>query len=163
MNISIIVAMGPHHQIGLKGKMPWYSKEDLAFFRKKTMNHVIVMGRKTYEGLPKILEGRTVVVLSKSLKKLKGAMVVSSVEEALAFAKNKGESEIFIGGGEEIYKIFLNLAQTIYLTKINYHQAADRFFPSMDEKEWIKVEEVLFSDGAFCKFIKRQQDDGIAG
>ena len=133
MNISIIVAIGSNHQIGLNGKLPWYSQEDLQYFKEKTMKHMVVMGRKTFEGLPKKLAGRTIIVLSRTLK---------------------NSDDTFIAGWESIYKQFIGMSDKIYLSKINYDGLADTYFPTIDETKWQKVEENKFRDGIWINYEK---------
>src|SRR3989339_2174249 len=129
MKISLIVAVGLNNQIGLNGKLPWYSKEDLAYFREKTMNHMVVMGRKTFEGLPKKLDGRKIIVLSRTQKNIDDVLIASSIQEVIDIAKKGNESELFIAGGESIYKQFIGMSDKIYLSKINYDGLADTYFP----------------------------------
>ena len=154
MNISIIVAIGSNHQIGLNGKLPWYSKEDLQYFKDKTMKHMVVMGRKTFEGLPKKLAGRTIIVLSRTLKNSDDTFIASSIQEVIDIAKKGNESELFIAGGESIYKQFIGMSDKIYLSKINYDGLADTYFPTIDETKWQKVEENKFRDGIWINYEK---------
>jgi len=154
MKISLIVAIGFNNQIGLNGKLPWYSKEDLQYFKDKTMKHMVVMGRKTFEGLPKKLAGRTIIVLSRTLKNSDDTFIASSIQEVIDIAKKGNESELFIAGGESIYKQFIGMSDKIYLSKINYDGLADTYFPTIDETKWQKVEENKFRDGIWINYEK---------
>ena len=160
MKISLIVAIGFNNQIGLNGKLPWYSKEDLQYFKDKTMKHMVVMGRKTFEGLPNKLVGRTIIVLSKTLKNIEDVLIASSIQEVMDMAKQGNESELFISGGESIYKQFIDMADKIYLSKINYDGPSDTYFPTIDETKWQKVEENKFRDGVWINYVKKT-DDGL--
>jgi len=158
MKISLIVAVGIHNQIGINGKLPWYSKKDLEYFREKTMNHMVVMGRKTFEGLPKKLKGRTIIVLSRTQKNIEDVLIASSIQEVMNLAKQGNESELFIAGGESIYKQFIDMSGKIYLSKINYDGDADTYFPVIDETKWEKAQENKFRDGIWINYVKKTDD-----
>lgn len=141
MIISIIVAMDERRGIGIRNRLPWHLSTDLVRFKKLTMNHTVIMGRKTYESIGKILPGRTMVVITRSVNyRAAGVVVVHSLPEAITLAKNSGEEEVFIIGGEAIFKMALPLAQKIYLTSVHAVTEADVFFPHFDESEWIVVQ-----------------------
>ena len=134
---SIIVAVGNDNQIGYNNNLLWKISDDLKNFKKITLNHSILMGRKTFESIGKPLKNRkNVIITSNSDYKIDSCYVFDDIEKALDFAKD--EEEIFICGGEQIYKYFLenNLVDRIYLTKVNYDGVADRYFPKINENEW---------------------------
>jgi dihydrofolate reductase len=127
--------------IGLAGKLPWRLPADLKRFRRLTMGHHIIMGRKTFESIGKPLPGRTTVVVTRDRQfRAEGCDVSHSVEAALELARKRGESESFVCGGAEIYAAALRLADRIYLTRVRAEVRADTFFPEFDEREWIEQE-----------------------
>jgi dihydrofolate reductase len=133
--ISIIVAVDKNFLIGKGEKLPWHFKEDLEYFKEKTMGKSVIFGKKTYQGIKSSLLGRKIIVLSKeSLDEVSSA---GSIEEALSLAKG----EVMIAGGRSVYEQFLKIANRIYLTKINKEFEGDVYFPEINEKEWKVVEE----------------------
>ncbi len=134
--ISIIVAMANGNAIGFQNKLLCHIPGDLKRFRELTLWHPVIMGRKTWESLPKKpLPGRINIILSKNMNyKAQGAYVVQSPEAALALCEP--EKEVFIVGGAEIYKIFLPLASRLYITRIYEDFPADTFFPALDLNQW---------------------------
>lgn len=128
--ISIICAMSENRAIGKDNKLLWHIPEDLKFFREKTLNHPIIMGRKTFESIGKALPKRTNIVITRDAEyQADGVSVVGSLEEALSFAKKEETEEIFIIGGGQIYKEAMEYADTLYLTIIKGNFDADTFFP----------------------------------
>ncbi|AKP47495.1 dihydrofolate reductase [Bacillus smithii] len=137
--ISLIVAMDENGVIGNENRLPWRLPEDLKFFKRTTMGHVIVMGRKTFESIGKPLPGRKNVVLTKNRSfRADNCTIVHSPEEVLAMNDQYGE--IFIIGGAEIFRIFLPHAKRMYITKIHHHIAGDTYFPEVNWSEW-RIEE----------------------
>ncbi len=131
MKISIIVAIDEKRGIGKNNKMPWYIREDFKRFKKITLNHPIIMGRKTFESIGKPLVDRTNIVITRNKDfEKKGIEITNSLEEAIKIAKKlKGGSEVFIIGGEQIFKQAINLADKLYITKVKGDFKADTFFP----------------------------------
>lgn len=156
MNISLILSVGRNNEIGRGNDLIWHFHADMKFFRETTTGNTVIMGRKTFESLPKVLPNRKNIVIStdKDLK-IEGALVVHSVEEALEAAK---DDNIFVIGGGKIYAEFLPLADKIYLTEIDAQcPDADTFFPVFDkslytrtvlgenEEDGIKFSHVLYT------------------
>ncbi len=135
MSISIIAAVGKNLELGRGNDLIWQFKEDMKFFKETTMGSAVIMGRKTFESLPKALPGRRNIVISSNPDyKAEGAEVVSTVEQALNLAENE---RIFIIGGGSIYKQFLQIADKLYLTEIDAACSdADTFFPSFDKSKY---------------------------
>jgi dihydrofolate reductase len=132
--ITIIAAMDKNRLIGRENRIPWQIHEDLAYFRKTTMGHVVVMGRKTHESLGRPLDGRTNVVLTRQAEyKCKECTVLHSVQEVLDLFPDQ---EVFIIGGAEIFREFLPYAKKMYLTQIDKAYEGDAWFPAFNEKEW---------------------------
>ena len=153
MKISMIAAATENNVIGKDGEMPWYIPNDLKYFMRTTLRHHIVMGRKTFEetfGEEKPLRKRTNIVLSrqKNLTYKKGVIVVNELEKALEIARNNEEKELFLIGGEQIYRLGMPLADKIYLTRIHTELEGDTFFPIIDEKKWILTNSETITDDA---------------
>lgn len=137
MSVSMIAAVGKNLELGKNNNLIWHFKEDMKFFKDTTMGHTVVMGRKTFESLPKALPGRKNIVISSNAQyQAQGATVVTSVEEALQIADNE---EIFVIGGGKIYAEFLPYADKLYLTEIDAEcEDADTYFPQFNKSEYTK-------------------------
>lgn len=137
MSVSMIAAVGKNLELGKNNNLIWHFKEDMKFFKDTTMGHTVVMGRKTFESLPKALPGRKNIVISSNAEyQAQEATVVTSVEEALQIADNE---EIFVIGGGKIYAEFLPYADKLYLTEIDAEcEDADTYFPQFNKSEYIK-------------------------
>lgn len=150
-DIIIIAAVSENNVIGLKGGIPWHIGEDLKRFKKLTIGHTIVMGRKTYESLPNgPLKGRKNIVLSKRLEydpEAEGVLVCGSLNEALIHSRY--EEKVFIIGGEEIYKDALDYVDFLELTVVDGEYEGDAFFPFVDFSLWNLISDV---QGDGCKF-----------
>jgi len=140
MIVSIIVAVSENNVIGRDGKIPWHLPADLKYFKKMTMGHHIVMGRKTYESIGKALPGRVNLVVSSNPDyKAEGCTVVRSIGAAFATAQMNGEKELFIVGGASMYDVMLPDAERLYLTRVHTEViGGDVFFPEYDENMWIE-------------------------
>lgn len=142
--VSVIVAADRHNGIGFAGDMLWHISADLKRFKALTLGNAVVMGRKTWESLPRRpLPGRLNVVITRQPDyKAEGARVAASISEAIGIAA--GVPEIFIIGGGEIYSQSMPLATRLYLTRIlDSAEQADTFFPAITDTEWTRVEEEL--------------------
>ena len=135
--ISIIAAIGKNNELGKDNNLIWHIKGDLAHFKELTMHKKIVMGASTYKSLPKKLEGREYIILSKSLSNIPDAVVYQSFDDLLAYL-NTIDEEVMIIGGASIYKLFLPYADRLYLTEIDAEAQADAYFPSFDKKQYKK-------------------------
>jgi dihydrofolate reductase len=145
--ISIIVAYAANRVIGRNGKMPWHLSEDLKRFRRLTMGHHIVMGRKTWESIGRLLPGRKHIIVSrKSGYDVPGAKVVDSLEAAIAAARDN--SEIFVIGGGEIYPLVLPIADRILATEIDREYEGDTYFPELEEGKWRETVREIHEDAA---------------
>ncbi len=140
MTISAIVAVTENNAIGREGGIPWSLPADLAYMRDLTMGHPLIMGRKTHDSIGRTLPGRLNVVISRNpdYKAAEGSVLVGSLEEALNLPEVKKAGEVFIFGGEAIYKQAMPLTDKIYLTRVHTTTAADRFF-HYDEDRWQEV------------------------
>ncbi|MDB4997168.1 MAG: Dihydrofolate reductase [Myxococcaceae bacterium] len=138
--VSLIVAMSvPGRVIGKGGKLPWHLPEDLAFFKKTTTGHAIIMGRKTWDEVGRPLpKRRNIVVTRQPSLVLEGAEIATSVEAALAMARTT-DPEPFVIGGTEIFRQAIPLASRIYLTEVRQDVEGDVHFPELGD-EWEETE-----------------------
>jgi dihydrofolate reductase len=135
--ISLIVAMDEKRGIGKAGRLPWRLSSDLKRFRELTMGHHLIVGRKTFESIGKPLPGRQMIVVTRNAGfKPEGCLVSGSVQDALSLAKRRGESEVFVIGGAEIYTQTLDATDRVYLTQVHAEVDADTFFPDLNHEEW---------------------------
>jgi len=133
MIISQIVAASQNNVIGKDGGLPWHMPTDMAWFKEKTWGHHIVTGRKNYEAEGKALPGRVNIVLTQNKEfEISDGVVLHELEEAIDFARKAGEEELFIVGGEEIYKLAMSVTDRIYLTRIHAVVEGDTFYPELD-------------------------------
>ena len=138
MSISIIVAMARNRAIGINNRLPWRLSDDLKLFKKNTMGHAIVMGRKTWESIGRPLPGRENIILTRNTNfQAAGCLVVHSLEEILTAKKQ--DDECFIIGGATLYAAALPLAQKLYLTQVEAAIEGDVFFPEFDENQWQEI------------------------
>lgn len=146
MKISMIVAIGKKGQLGKDNQLLWHIPEDLKNFKKLTTNHHIIMGRKTFESIGKPLPNRTSIVLSKNDFKANGIFTCKSIEEAINLCKERGEQEVFIIGGGELYRSTIENVDRIYLSKVYYDGDADTYFPTLKTQDWIILEEINYKE-----------------
>lgn len=140
MIISQIVAVSLNHVIGINNGLPWDMPSDMAWFKKKTYGHHIIMGRRNYEAEGKALTGRINIVLTRNYDyKIPDGTVLHNMEKAIELARKAGETELFIVGGGEIYKMAMPFTDRIYLTRIHTEVEGDTFYPDPDKKVWEEV------------------------
>jgi len=136
--VSLVVAMGSNRAIGAQGRLPWHIPEDLKRFKALTLGHPIVMGRKTYESIGRLLPGRTSVIVTRQRGyAVTGALIAHSLDDALAQCAEA--VEVFVIGGGELYEEALPRAQRIYLTHVDLAPPADTYFPALDPAQWREV------------------------
>ncbi len=151
--ISIIAAIGKNNELGKDNNLIWHIKGDLAHFKELTMHKKIVMGASTYKSLPKKLEGREYIILSKSLSNIPDAQIYQNFDDLLAYL-NTIDEEVMIIGGASIYKLFLPYAEVLYLTEIEEESNADVYFPEFDKKDFTKtLSEEHVDDNIKYKFV----------
>lgn len=150
VKLSLIVARGLNNVIGVSGQLPWRLKSDLMFFKQVTLGSPIIMGRKTWESLPRRpLPDRENIVMTRDWTyDAPGARVYSSfapaVNAAKAIAARDGKAEVFAIGGEAIYRRALPLADRIYLTDVDAAPEGDAFFPALPDNEWHETSAARF-------------------
>ena len=135
MRLSIIAAVSANKVIGAHNSLPWNLPADRKRFQELTMGHHLLMGRKTFESIGFVLPGRSTIVITHQPDfHPEGVRVAHSLEEALQLVEN--DSELFIAGGEEIYRQMLPLADRLYLTYIHEDFEGDAHFPAFNESSW---------------------------
>ena len=138
MKIILIAALDKGRVIGSEGSIPWNIQEDLNYFKEKTTNKAIIMGRKTFESIGRPLPNRLNIVMTISKEKVDGVITAPNKEIAIEKARDFS-SEIFVIGGEYIYKEFLEMASEMLLTEIDLDTEGDTYFPKWEESEWLEV------------------------
>ena len=157
---SIIVAIGKNREIGKGNKLLWHIPEDLKNFKEITTGKTVIMGRKTFESIGRSLPNRKNIVLSKNGDKesfeQKGIKLYQNLENLIADYKNSGE-EIFIIGGEQIYREFMQkgLVSRLYISYIEFSDSeADAYFPEIDYNSWKIIKEKNYDNWKFCMYEK---------
>lgn len=144
MELALICAMAENRTIGKNNSLPWHLSEDLKYFRRVTMGHCIIMGRKTWESIGRPLPGRENIVITRNNDfKAEGARVVNSLEEAIALAESvsaaEGLKEAFIIGGAGLYQAAIARAERFHLTRVHSSVEGDTHLMEFDESEWAEV------------------------
>ena len=137
--LSMIVAMGQNRMVGKDNKMPWHLPDDLKYFKSKTLNKPVIMGRKTFESIgSKPLPNRPNLIISRNEAfQAEGAIVFNSVEAALAELADY--AEVMIMGGAQIYAQWIDQVDQLYITEVKASPQGDVFFPAIDHQAWMEV------------------------
>lgn len=144
MLISAIVAVSENGIIGKDGHLPWHLSQDLKRFKAITTGHAILLGRKNYEDIGRPLPNRTNIVLSKNPEfKAPGCVVYGELDEAIAYARSLGETELFIIGGAKLYEAAMPIVSKLYLTRVLANVDGDVKMPPLGEG-WKLVSEERF-------------------
>jgi dihydrofolate reductase len=147
MNIVLIAAIAQDGTIGHAGKIPWHLSDDLKRFKRLTMGHPVIMGRKTFESIGKPLPGRRNIILTRQ----PGPDHFTSLDAAL---KACGDETVFIIGGAEVYRAALPVADTLLLTYVKHPGGGDTKFPEYDRSEW---KEVHREESAECSYVEYER------
>ncbi|NQV76025.1 MAG: dihydrofolate reductase [Bacteroidetes bacterium] len=135
MKINLIVAVDEKNGIGKNNQLPWHLPADLLHFKKLTTGFPIIMGRKTFDSIGRVLPNRRNIVISRQLNlEIPGAEVSESLQGALELCRE--ENDIYIIGGAQIFEQVLQFADCIFLTVIEHNFDADKFFPPLDKETW---------------------------
>lgn len=138
MRVSLIAAMSRNRAIGLDNGLPWHLPADLKRFKALTTGRTLIMGRKTFESLRGPLPWRTTVVVTRQRDYAPpGVLVAQSIDDALTLAAG---DEVFVAGGEDVFRQTLDRADRLYLTLIDRDFPGDTFFPDFDESAWLLAE-----------------------
>jgi dihydrofolate reductase len=138
--ISLIAAMAENRVIGKDGMLPWHLPEDLKRFKRTTVDHTVIMGRRTFDEIKRPLANRRNVVITRNRDfRQPGVTVVPNLDEALALGA--GEREVFVIGGAEIFRLALPRADRLYLTVVHGTVEGDAYFPLFETGDWVLVED----------------------
>src|SRR6476660_9838792 len=143
MKIVIVAALGDNAIIGRDGQLPWHLKSDLQHFRKMTLNRPLIMGRKTYESIGKLLPERTNIVLTRDLSLIApGAVLATSLDAALSYARTdaakRAVDEIMVIGGD-IFTATMPMADRLEITHVHASPEGDALFPPIDPEVWQEI------------------------
>jgi dihydrofolate reductase len=146
MKVSLVAAVAENRVIGKNNDLPWHLPDDMKFFMEVTKGHYVILGRKNYESLPKKfkpLPNRINIIVTRQKDfDAPGCMVVHTMKEALAIARDNGEEEAMVVGGSEIYALALPSADRLYITEVKANVDGDVWFPDFDKKEWNEVSRI---------------------
>ncbi len=157
--ISAIAVIGKNRELGNEQRLIWKVPGDLPRFKNITMGHPIIMGRKTYESIGRVLPGRANIIVSRHKDlQISGGIVVDSIEAAIAAAiEQDGAEEIFVIGGGEIYRQALPLIKRLYLTIVDESEEADTYFPDYSEFVKIVSDESSEVDGMKFRYLNLER------
>ena len=159
MTITLLAAVGRNGVIGRDNDLPWRLPEDLQHFKRVTMGHTLVMGRRTYDSIGRPLPGRrTVVVTRQAGWAADGVTVAHSLLEALQAAVRDGDTEVFVVGGGEIYAQALPLAVRLLLTEVDQAPEGDAWFPEIDPSDWVETAREQRDGFAFVTYQRTWRD-----
>lgn len=135
--LSFIVAMDEKRVIGKDNDLPWHIPNDLKFFKEKTTGHTIIMGRKTFDSLGRVLPNRKHVVLTRTKQAYPdGVVVVHTIDDIITYHQEHADEELFIIGGGNLFTQLLPHADRLYITEIHESFEGDVFFPAINKNEW---------------------------
>lgn len=163
--LSIIVAYAHDRVIGLDNQLPWHLPEDLKRFKALTMGHHIIMGRKTYESLGRLLPGRTTVIVTRNQNyHVAGALIAHNLTDAIALcqqADGQLDDEVFLIGGAELYRSAMLIADKLYVTEVDLAVRGDAYFTAIEPSVWqeVKREKQVSSTGvafAYVTYLKKR-------
>lgn len=163
MKKTMILAIGENNLVGKsdsKNGLPWHFPEDLQFYKKKTINKINIMGRKTFEQIGTPLPNRTTLILTRNKKfQVEGAKVFNSKDELDEYLENSFEKEVMITGGPEIFKMYFDEVNEIHITRISGDYLGDIYYNDLDLKDFNIVEK---KDGenkqlVFEKWIRNEK------
>ena len=159
MEKIIIAAISKNNVIGLDGKVPWHSKEELQHFKQTTMSFPVIMGRKTWEAIAKPLEGRLNVIITRDQSfstQFHEVIVFQSLQLAFSYFSTSIYNKVFIIGGGEIFSEAIDKVDSLFLSEMNFETEGDTFFPEIDGTKWVLDSNELFTDFTVHHYIRKQ-------
>ncbi|HLS61684.1 MAG TPA: dihydrofolate reductase [Virgibacillus sp.] len=139
--ISLLVAMDRNRVIGFENEMPWHLPKDLAYFKEKTIGNSIIMGRKTFDSIGRVLPKRNNIVLTRSKDEFpEGVTVINDVELIQQWAAAYPDEEYFVIGGGDLFEQILPYADRMYITEIDEAFKGDTYFPEFSKTDWQLIE-----------------------
>ena len=165
MQIVLIAALSPDRVIGDKGGIPWHYPKDQQYFKRVTMGHPVIMGRKTFETLRRPLKGRLNIVITRrpDFVAAGGVLVLSTLDAALERCRTDEFDRAFIGGGTELYRLALPMADLMMLTHVPDAVQGDAYFPDWTEREWEEVDTVEQEGLTYSTYRRTLQPDNQNG
>ena len=152
--VTLVVAMNKDRVIGVNNQLPWHIPEDLAYFKEVTLGKPIIMGRKTFESIGRVLPGRRNIVITRNSDwHYAGVEVVSSIDEALSIVNDS--NEVCVIGGGEIFKQTLPIANSLHISMVDIHvDAPSAFFPELVANQWTRVshKEIITKNDIKCSY-----------
>ena len=158
MTVALIAAVARDGTIGHQGRLPWHLTEDLQRFKRLTMGHALIMGRRTFASIGKPLPGRRNLVLTRRVPPglPAGITACSTLEEALGCCRSEGETIAFIIGGAEVFRLALPLADRLFLTRVPLAVNGDTKFPVYDEREWTETHREQAPTCTFLEYVRQR-------
>jgi dihydrofolate reductase len=158
MRKIIISAVALNNVIGMKSKTPWIDKDELNHFKETTLNNIILMGRKTFESIGKVLPKRKNIVLTSNKEaytEKEDLLFFNDIKSAVSYAEGLGIPNLYIIGGSEIYDQTLNIADEIIISRMPFRICGDRLFPEINEAEWMLNEIIEKESFTIEKYIRK--------
>jgi dihydrofolate reductase len=152
---TLVVAVATNRAIGQNNQMPWHLPEDLQHFKKTTLGHTLIMGRKTFDSIGKVLPGRRTIVLTRDKTwQYEGCETANDLPSAISLAASTPERLPFIVGGANVYSqaIDSGVVDKIVMTEIHLEPKADTYFPSLDASVWIETARDSFESKTGLRF-----------
>lgn len=147
VQFTLVAAIGENFELGYQNDLIWKISEDLKNFKRLTLGHTLLMGRKTFDSIGRPLPGRETLVLSRSKEhQIAGVQIVSSIEEAIELCDSNNRNDLMICGGGELYAQMLVKAHQLFISHIHATAKADTFFPKFEVKEWNIIERVDYPE-----------------
>jgi dihydrofolate reductase len=159
LKIIITAAVSKNNVIGKDGKVPWYSNEELGYFKRLTMTSPIIMGRKTWESIGKPLIGRLNVIITRNAEfttPYREVVIFHSLKDAVSFFKTSVYEKIYIIGGAEVYKESIEFADEMILSEMNFNCEGSVYYPEYDGSKWILNSIELFTDFIVHHYIRKE-------
>jgi dihydrofolate reductase len=158
MKKIIIAAVSTNNVIGSNSKIPWYNEEELEYFKETTIYNAVLMGRKTFESIGKILPNRINIVVSRKTKETDVAnnlFFFSSIDDAIRYAKKLNVEKLFIIGGSEIYSQTISMVDELLISRIPLEIEGDKYFPIFDSEIWKAEETIEYKSFTIEKYKKQ--------
>ena len=158
MDIGIVVAMTRDRVIGNNGKIPWHIREEFEHFKRLTSGNTVIMGKNTWLSLPekfRPLPDRVNIIVSSSIGEQKGAIVCSTIKEAVTVAESISNRETFCIGGEQLYKAMLPMANVLHISWIIGNYNGDAHFPEINFAEWKLDKEIENTRFVYDRYLRR--------
>ena len=159
MKKIIISAVALNNVIGMKSKIPWIDKDEINFFKETTLNNIILMGRKTYESIGRVLPKRKNFVITNNksaYNNTENLLFFENIEKAISYGEQLDVPNMFIIGGSEIYDQTLSIADEIFISRMPFTICGDKLFPNISEDDWILNESIEKDSFTIEKYIRKR-------